>query len=598
MNAALAAAHGRRPDEMIGHRFIATVPEDYRPRLLAGLAACTPERPHFLFEHPVRVADGGLRWHRWTNCANFDATGRLRDFTSFGHDITEFRRAEQERDAARRRLDMILDHSPVGIVYISPEGRITYANRRAGELLGLEPAELLAGAWRDRLIDPAPEVLAEMSRANYQAGQPWSVHARARGAGEAVLTLFVQFTPERGADGEVVAWIATMTDLTPQAETNRRLAESERRYLSLCADAPVGIFHTDRHGRLVYVNGKYTELTGLTLEAAQRIRRFCNHAGTQRDELLGAWRRQRLDGRPASIEIEYQHPAGGEMRWLFCQSTPLHDETGAVAGFVGTVTDLTERRRAEDALREALEAAELANRAKSRFLATMSHELRTPLNAIIGFSELLLGSSCGRLEARQREYVADILASGQHLHNLITDILDIARIESGQHRPQPERMDLGHVCRTAMRMMRERAVAEGVVLHEQGFGKLPEIEADPRMLRQVVLNLLGNAIRHTPRGGTVSVHGALTGEGVLIEVSDTGCGIPARELPKLTQPFYQVDSDVSRVSNGVGLGLFIVRRLVEAHNGRLRMQSRLGEGTQVEILLPESCILKSDVPAA
>ena len=265
-------------------------------------------------------------------------------------------------------------------------------------------------------------------------------------------------------------------------------------------------------------------------------------------------------------------------------------EQGCYSG-IGTMTallektvDLTHRRAVE--LEEAHRKAESASEAKSRFLATMSHELRTPLNAIIGFAELLLMRDVEQMEAeRRRGYITDIRNSGAHLLALINDILDYSKLEA-DHLPLNETVfDLRQFLHDGSRLVRAQAEASSVILH------LPPVPAialkgDERRLRQCVVNLLANAIKFAPGGEVTLSARIVAGGGIEIQVADNGCGIPPDQLEQVFQPFHQVENELSRSTNGTGLGLPLSRKLAERHGGTLDLQSAVGQGTTAVLCLP------------
>ncbi|MCE9650527.1 MAG: PAS domain-containing protein [Parvibaculum sp.] len=244
------------------------------------------------------------------------------------------------------------------------------------------------------------------------------------------------------------------------------------------------------------------------------------------------------------------------------------------------LVDLAEKYAAEKT------RAESANRSKSEFLANMSHELRTPLNAIIGFSEIMEASMFGPLGSpKYTEYAHDIHASGQHLLELINDILDMSKIEAGRMTLEKQPTDLAVVIDESLRLVSGRAeIASVKVVNEAGA--LPRIEADKRAIKQVLLNLLSNAIKFTPAGGVIRVLSAADARNVTIAVEDSGIGIPAHALPKIGRPFEQVESQHSKKHKGTGLGLALSRSLVEMHGGTLKIESTEGVGTRVTFTLP------------
>jgi signal transduction histidine kinase len=275
----------------------------------------------------------------------------------------------------------------------------------------------------------------------------------------------------------------------------------------------------------------------------------------------------------------------------------------AVIGFsvvlVGAA--LAQRRRLEQGLAEAIvraensreeavvarDAAERANRLKSMFLATMSHELRTPLNAIIGFSELMHGELYGPLgDARYRDYCGLIRGAGHHLLSLINDVLDMSKIEAGKFELHRQAFDIREVVRDCIDLMRERAAQNEIALIEDmGNGPL-SVEADRRAMKQILLNLLSNAIKFTPQEGHVTVRARAAGGMLTLSVADTGIGIAADQVARLGNPFVQIRSSAGASHEGTGLGLALVRALAEIHDGRLRIESAVGKGTTVSVVIP------------
>jgi signal transduction histidine kinase len=246
-----------------------------------------------------------------------------------------------------------------------------------------------------------------------------------------------------------------------------------------------------------------------------------------------------------------------------------------------------ETRAAYEALRLAKEEAETASRSKSDFLANMSHELRTPLNAIIGFTEILSAEIFGPLgNARYLSYVGDIRASGRHLLELVNDVLDISKVECGQLDLVEETVDIAAVVDLCLRLVRERAESAGVTLDSALVSPLPPLRADGRRLKQVVLNLLSNAVKFTPPGGRVGLRVAANEQGVRLVVEDTGIGIAPADLATALRPFGQIDSRLARRYSGTGLGLPLAKAIVELHGGDLQIDSAIGRGTKVTVILP------------
>jgi two-component system cell cycle sensor histidine kinase PleC len=276
-----------------------------------------------------------------------------------------------------------------------------------------------------------------------------------------------------------------------------------------------------------------------------------------------------------------------------------------MSGLNATVVDMLEFRAEKDALIAELERAkaiseearlraEEANLAKSRFLATMSHELRTPLNAIIGFSEIMQGEILGpHSTPTYKEYASDIHQSGQHLLNLINEILDISRIEAGRYELNESAVDLAKVVADCHRLMRLRAEAKGLKIVELFEPGLPELWADERAMRQICLNLLSNAVKFTPTGGTVTLSiGSTSLGGQFLSVQDTGPGIPEDEIPSVLRSFGQGSLAQQAAEGGTGLGLAITKGLTELQDGTFELKSKLGYGTEVIISFPRKRVIE------
>jgi signal transduction histidine kinase len=254
------------------------------------------------------------------------------------------------------------------------------------------------------------------------------------------------------------------------------------------------------------------------------------------------------------------------------------------------VEELSEQKAEADRARQQAERsrqeAEEASRAKSKFLAAASHDLRTPLNAIIGFSEVLQARMFGELNNKQAEYVDDIHSSGQHLLSLINDLLDLAKIESGRMEFQPSVIDLKSMLEDSVGLLRETVDQQGLTLELDVDDSLGSILADGRMLKRIMLNLLSNAVKFTPSGGRVSVLVRGCAELVEISVCDTGIGISAEDQSMIFEEFRRVGGAAARTAEGTGLGLALVKKFVEMHGGRIRVQSQLGFGCTFTVSLP------------
>lgn len=281
--------------------------------------------------------------------------------------------------------------------------------------------------------------------------------------------------------------------------------------------------------------------------------------------------------------------ADGEERIILCEGRCETDQDGDATALYGVIRDITEEKIQELNLRNAKEDAENAYAAKSRFLANMSHELRTPLNAIIGFSELMEQQVLGPLNYDgYKDYITGVHESGQHLLDLITDILDMSKIEAGKYELTYETVNVSKIIRTSVHMLEGRVVDGGLTIRNKMPDKDVMIQADRRAIMQIILNILSNAVKFTESGGTVTIEAMHDQESdmIAVQVMDTGIGIADDKIRHVTKPFEQVSNAFSRGHQGSGLGLAITKDLLTLHNGDLTLDSVLGEGTCVTITIP------------
>lgn len=375
-------------------------------------------------------------------------------------------------------------------------------------------------------------------------------------------------------------------EIAAREQAEHALSETDTRYRQMVEMSPDGMFvHVD--GEIVYANDKLARV--LAYPSANDL------IGKPAIELISAeYRAQIEERRNTVLKGKISQLELGEFLRADGVKVPVERSGGRITwegnpAILVLIRDGSERKRVEDAMLLAKEEAEEANRAKSQFLANMSHELRTPLNAINGFSELLSEEAFGPLGNEEYpKFAKAINDSGQHLLVLINDVLDISKIEAGATELTEETFDIVPIIDTCMTMVRQQATDNCVELSvDIGDAALPQLHADKTRIKQVVLNLLSNAVKFTDPGDRVTLK-AWQSEysGFVMQVIDTGIGIAADDIPKALARFQQVEEAYNRQHQGTGLGLPLVKSLVEMHGGSLDLQSQVGAGTTVTVRLP------------
>jgi len=512
----------------------------------------------------------------------FGAQGRFAGYRGIGRDLTLLVRAEQHAAFAQTRLIEAIESIPECFMLLDSDDRLVLCNSRYREvnaavapwLVGGTPLADIYHASEERgAVRPAASSLAE----RFQPGAPK--------VGESQIgDRWFQISEKRTQDGGSVV---VQTEITALKRREHELAEKSALLSATLQNMQQGLVVFDSEFRMRIWNDKISEVFDLPPEVHQvgmsavAPIRFMAERGDfgpgDLEELVAARVKSIYEASAAFEEVEF-----ADGRIMERRLTRMPD-----GGMLATYLDITERKRVEADLRRAKEEAELASRTKTEFLANMSHELRTPLNAIIGFAEIMYGEVFGALgDARYGEYAADIRDSGQHLLNLINDLLDVSKIEFGKVELTEETVDLATIIDSCMRLMRDRADQAGLDLTAHTSSDLPYLHADARRLKQILLNLMSNAVKFTPAGGRVTVRATVDEDGIKIAVSDTGIGIAPHDLEKALRPFGQIDSRMTRKYQGSGLGLPLTKSMIELHGGSLRLESAVGRGSTATLSLP------------
>jgi PAS domain S-box-containing protein len=505
-------------------------------------------------------------------------------------------------------LVQLLDAVEQAVVATTPEGEIVLWNRCAERLYGW-PAHEAVGR---NILDVAP---AEMSREQaamimdeLRAGRAWSGEFRVRRRDGATFQAWVADAPVVDEEGRLIGIVGVSTDLTSRQKTELALVRAEgdarrerERLWSVFRHAPAAIALV-RGPDYVFemANAAYVRLVGREVVGRPFAEALPELAGQGISEMLDE---AFASGEPRVESERPVHLRGGDGRLAerFFDFTlqPLPEEDGPLERILVMAADVSAQVQARRAAEVARLTAEEANRAKSQFLANMSHEIRTPINAVTGYAELLEMGIGGPLTAQQRHQVERIRTSSEHLLTLVNEVLDLAKVESGQMTVQREQGQVAEAMDGALSMVQTQAVRRGLRLADgTGAAREAAFVGDADRVRQILVNLLSNAVKFTESGGRVSVCASVTGQPdddarlpgpgpwVRVDVEDTGVGIAPERLAMVFDPFVQVDASYTRQAGGTGLGLTISRRLARLMDGDLTVRSRLGGGSCFTLWLP------------
>jgi PAS domain S-box-containing protein len=488
-------------------------------------------------------------------------------------DVTERRRDEE----IRARLAAIVESSQDAIISKTLDGVIRTWNAGAERIFGYRaeeavgrPITLIIPADR---LDEEREILGRISR-----GEPIEHFETVRVAKDGrQLDISLTVSPIRDAEGRVTGASKVARDVTERKRVEAALRTSEQRFRTLTAHAPVGIFLTDREGNCLFVNESWCKMAGLSPEEvmAQGWARALHPE--DRERVFHEWYDAVNTGRPFASEYRFRTPRG-EVTWLQGRAVELCDEAGVISGYIGTLTDITERR-------EAVEALKGADRRKDEFLALLAHELRNPLAPLRnGLQVMRLAADNANLVAKTRDMMDRQLS---HMVRLIDDLLDISRISRNKMELRLSRVLLADIVSSAVETARPALEAAGQELTVALPPEPVHLDADLTRLAQVFGNLLNNSAKYTERGGHIELTAARDGGQVVVAVRDDGIGIPAAALPNIFDLFSQVDRSIERSTGGLGIGLALVKGLVEMHGGTVEAASPgQGKGSTFTVRLP------------
>jgi PAS domain S-box-containing protein len=523
-----------------------------------------------------------------------DADGRIIGVSKTARDITERKRTAAALLAQEARYRVTLSSIGDGVVAIDPLGRVQFMNATAEALTGWSAAEAIGQPVYDvvRLLHeqtrrPLDGPMAGIVQAGPVTGGRIQTLLAGRHGREPPIS--TTWSPIVGDDGQKVGSVLVLHDITEERRAEAAVAEQREWFRTTLESIGDAVIATDVQGRVVFMNPVAEHLTGWRMRDAigqpcENIFRIVNES--TRREVISPVRRVLSEGITVGLANHTILIArDGTERPIDDSGAPIRRSDGRMVGVVLVFRDVSERRRAEserqtaavererllEAERVARSDAEKASRVKDDFVAMVSHELRTPLNAILGWTQLMAGA---RHDPDIIERGVDVIARNTRVQaQLIADLLDMSRIVSGKLQVDVQSADMAAIMRDAIDAVQREAELKGLTLTARIDGGLAPIAGDPARLQQIIWNLLSNAIKFTPAGGRIDVVLGRRNEHLELVVSDTGAGIAPEVLPHVFERFHQADRSITRRFGGLGLGLAIVRHLVELHGGTVRAES-------------------------
>lgn len=624
--------YGRGQTDLIGrshYEINPDIPERWKEIHQRGLSGETLKNDDDLWVQ----ADGTHKWLRWAIVPWHDGKGHIEGIILSAEDITVRRQAEIALTQSEQNYRNLLEHASDAIFIFNDQGQYILVNEVACTLMGYSREELLSMHVSDLI---APEDLQRM---------PLRMQELRNGEVLLIERIFMrkdgrrihcEVSAKMLPDGRFQSLVRDITnrkraELLDQQRTRALELLARGNSLPIVLEAILAIVETDLEDSICSILLLDEEKRHLLLGAAPHLPDFYNQAihGLQIGADVGSCGTAAHTGQRMIVEDIQTHPYWEKYRDLAAQAglrscwsepilsssgevlgtfaiyhrrpcTPTKEELEAILNVTSLASIAIERKRAEQTIqayavdleqRVEQRTAELvhANRAKDEFLANMSHELRTPLNSVLGFSETLLEGVRGPLAPAQEQAVQLIHASGEHLLGLINDVLDVSRIEAGKFEIRPELVSVNDICRSSLNFIRQLADRKNISIEYIPLtDQTATILVDSRRLKQILVNLLNNAVKFTHENGNVTLRATASAEGneMQFHVIDSGIGISTEDQQKLFMPFTQLDGSLSREYEGSGLGLMIVKKLVEMHGGKVNVQSELGKGSCFMITLP------------
>lgn len=519
---------------------------------------------------------------------NFEINNEIAEKEKLNHAL---RKSDREHRAIINAVTDI-------IFELDSEGTIVFLNETWSKVTGLLVERCLDKKIFE-MLHPHDQDDQQKSFQMMMQGKKAAYRAftRLRTADGTYRTVELAISMLRQDENKKLRAVGTITDIEERHRAERALSEAEKKYRTIVENAAGGIYQVTPDGRYISANPALVRILGYDNE----------------EDLLGSITNSSqqvyLDHRAHTIFIRELEAKGlykgfeaqilckdGRTIWVNENARVVRDDDGSTLYYEGSIEDITQRKESELVMQEAKIQSDLANRAKSEFLANMSHELRTPLNAIIGFSEMIKNEVFGPIVQRQYwEYANDIYSSGKHLLKIINEILDVARIEAGERHLNESIVNLGRIMETTLDLLAPKIDAKSLIIINLIEDMNIDLIGEDVAIKQMMTNLISNAVKFTPNGGRITLAARLDDTGSLrISVTDTGVGMDESEIDKILSPFGQVNGSLHKATSGAGLGVTLVRSLMALHGGYFEIFSQKGLGTTASLVFPPKRVQQHD----
>ena len=528
-------------------------------------------------------------WVSTTKVPIRDRGGRIKGTCGISRDITAYHRADQALRDSEAKWRSLVESAPDIISTLDLDYRLQFINRiPAGVDLTIE--DVIGKSVFDFLTDDHHDGFRQACQQVIETGEVAGYEIQ----GRISRNWYASWIAPIKRDDKLVGFVMTSTDITNRKQAETELQESEQRFRRAVLNAPLPIMIHAENGEVILISRAWTALTGYTSEEMTTVSKWLEQANSEMSEQIQAYLVQVNQKKERSAPEQYEiMTKGGEKQiWEFSSSL-LGVQPDGKRVIISMALNNTDRIKAQQAMQSAKETAEYASRAKSDFLANMSHELRTPLNAIIGFAEILRDELVGTINDEQKECVNDIRMSGQHLLEMINDILDLSKIEAGKMFLQLEEFAIVDAVEEVNAIIKALALKKNIELTLECQQNVA-IHADRVKVKQIFYNLLSNAVKFTPEGGEVTTQLAVSPTDLQVKVIDTGIGIAEEDRMKLFAPFTQIDTSKSRRYGGTGLGLALTQRLIELHGGQIHVTSEEGKGSTFSFNIPTTQMVEKN----